>query len=369
MSALRMFIPITKVDAAQRLVYGLATAEAEDRAGEICDYASTKPNYEKWSAEIARTSGGKSLGNLRAMHGNVAAGKVTEINFNDAERQIEICAKVIDDAEWEKVREGVYTGFSQGGAYARRWTDADGLTRYTAEPSEISLVDLPCLPQAHFEMIKADGARELRRFRKGADAAARLRFIVDELNDLKDAGALNESVENGGAGGRDDMRGLIASALAILGALADDASIEAAEGEGDGPEPMQLALAADRRGAPLSRAGACNREAGQDRAQKLHDAATQPGAESNARNSAAGGLEKKFDTLAATLADVLQRVKAIEAQPLPLPFAGHPRAIAKSEDAGADPRADSLEKLLLDPEALSVLAIKLAQRNGRSLMR
>ena len=29
MSALRMFIPITKVDAARRLVYGLATAEFE----------------------------------------------------------------------------------------------------------------------------------------------------------------------------------------------------------------------------------------------------------------------------------------------------------------------------------------------------
>jgi len=31
MSALRMFIPITKVNAARRLVYGLATAETEDR--------------------------------------------------------------------------------------------------------------------------------------------------------------------------------------------------------------------------------------------------------------------------------------------------------------------------------------------------
>jgi hypothetical protein len=76
MSALRMFIPLTKVDASQRLVYGIATAEKEDRAGEICDYESTKPFYEKWSDEIKRSSGGKSLGNLRAMHGLVAAGKV-----------------------------------------------------------------------------------------------------------------------------------------------------------------------------------------------------------------------------------------------------------------------------------------------------
>jgi hypothetical protein len=62
MSALRMFIPIVKVDAARRLVYGLATAETEDRAGEICDYASTKPLYEKWSREIAKATGGKSFG-------------------------------------------------------------------------------------------------------------------------------------------------------------------------------------------------------------------------------------------------------------------------------------------------------------------
>ena len=116
---------------------------------------------------------------------------MTKINFNDADKQIEICAKVIDDAEWEKVAEGVYTGFSQGGAYARRWTDEGGLTRYTADPSEISLVDLPCLPQARFEMIKLDGARELRSFRKGSDAAARLQFVIDELNDLQNAGALD----------------------------------------------------------------------------------------------------------------------------------------------------------------------------------
>jgi hypothetical protein len=152
-----MFIPITKVDAAQRLVYGVAAAEVEDRAGEICDYATTKPLYEKWSAEIAKSTRGKSCGNLRPMHGPVAAGKVTAITFNDADKQIEICAKVVDDAEWTKVVEGVYTGFSQGGAYERRWTDAAGLTRYTARPSEISLVDLPCLPQSTFELIKATG--------------------------------------------------------------------------------------------------------------------------------------------------------------------------------------------------------------------
>lgn len=162
--ALRMFIPITKIDAAQRLVYGLATAETKDRSGEVCDYATTKPYYEKWSGDIEKASGGKSLGNVRAMHGKVAAGKVTSLNFNDDAKQIEICAKVVDDAEWTKVEEGVYTGFSQGGSYIKKWKGEDGLQRYTADPSEVSLVDLPCLPDSTFQVIKADGVQELRKF-------------------------------------------------------------------------------------------------------------------------------------------------------------------------------------------------------------
>jgi hypothetical protein len=93
--------------------------------GEVCDYASTKPLYQKWSQGFASATDGRSLGNLRAMHGAVAAGKLIEIAFNDALKQVEICGKVVDDAEWQKVEEGVYTGFSQGGRYLKRWPDPD----------------------------------------------------------------------------------------------------------------------------------------------------------------------------------------------------------------------------------------------------
>ncbi len=100
------------------------------------------------------------------MHGKVAAGKISAIAFNDDEKRIEIAARIIDDEEWRKIEEGVYTGFSQGGAYVKRWADPENpdFTRYTACPSEISLVDLPCLPQATFELVKADGASETRAF-------------------------------------------------------------------------------------------------------------------------------------------------------------------------------------------------------------
>ena len=125
MDDMKIFVPITKIDAAQRLVYGVVTAEKPDVSGEVCDYASTKPLYQKWSQNFASATDGKSLGNLRAMHGHVAAGKLVEIAFNDEAKRIEICGKVVDDAEWQKVEEGVYTGFSQGGRYLKRWPDPD----------------------------------------------------------------------------------------------------------------------------------------------------------------------------------------------------------------------------------------------------
>lgn len=169
----KLFFPITKVDAVTRTVYGYATAEEMDRSGEICDYESTKPLYEAWSSEFSKATDGKSLGNLRSMHNNVAAGKLTSISFDDDNKAIGIAAKVVDDAEWEKVVEGVYTGFSQGGNYVKRWKDDAGDQRYTAEPVEVSLVDYPCVPSATFQMIKAAGAEpEVRHFKSVIKEAA-----------------------------------------------------------------------------------------------------------------------------------------------------------------------------------------------------
>lgn len=367
MSALRMFIPMTKVDAAQRLVYGVATAEAEDLAGEICDYDSTKPLYEQWSNEIAKSTRGKSRGNLRAMHGPVAAGKVTAIAFDDEAKQIEICAKVVDDAEWEKVIEGVYTGFSQGGTYERRWTDAAGHTRYTAAPKEISLVDLPCLPQATFEMIKADGTTETRRFGSQDDTAARLARLIGELDWLS-AVASEETTGEEGPDAVGELRDLADRTAAILRQLASKETQDQRD-EGDMQSPMALFAAplktAPARSAGLLKIGARNSETDRARVQRLHDTSVELGAVSESQKMAAGPLGKRFDLLAETLADVLRRVKNIEEQPLPLPFQGQPRAISKAEDAAGDDRTSGTERLLSDPGALSILAIKLAQRNGR----
>ncbi|CAJ6334185.1 Uncharacterised protein [Burkholderia pseudomallei] len=180
--SLNLFARLTKVDEEKRLVYGRATEEVVDRAGEIMDYATSKPYFEKWSGDVAKATDGKSVGNLRAMHNNIAAGKLTAIDFLDAEKAIDICAKVVDDAEWDKVLEGVYTGFSIGGDYVKRWADAElSARRFTANPCEISLVDLPCVPTASFFSIeKADGSVMQKAFKP---AAAPVPVTADTFSD------------------------------------------------------------------------------------------------------------------------------------------------------------------------------------------
>jgi hypothetical protein len=59
-----LFLPITKVDAERRLVFGTLSEEVREKSDEILDYATVKPAYEKWSNEIREASGGKSLGNV-----------------------------------------------------------------------------------------------------------------------------------------------------------------------------------------------------------------------------------------------------------------------------------------------------------------
>ena len=180
MTQLQMFIPLTKVDASKRLVYGVVTAETPDRGNEVCDYASTKPSTKN----RRRISAGRAAARASAicapcMARSPPAGRGDP--FRRRRPQIEVCAKIVDNAEWAKVEAGVYTGFSQGGGYVNRWPDDNdpSLTRYTASPTEISLVDLPCLPSATFAMIKADGAIEMMKFTAYDNAVEQVWIATD----------------------------------------------------------------------------------------------------------------------------------------------------------------------------------------------
>lgn len=185
---MHIFARLTKVDEAQRTVEGIIASEATDRSQERFDYARSKPHFIAWSDGIGKATSGKSLGNVRVMHGNTVAGVTKELNFNDEAKQITVKAHIVDDNEWKKTLAGCYTGFSIGGKYVGdKWDDPaqKGVKCYEAQPHEYSLVDLPCNPDAQFTVVKADGSQELRKFETSIDDVAALAKWVETLSDAE----------------------------------------------------------------------------------------------------------------------------------------------------------------------------------------
>ncbi len=180
---MQIFARLIKVNEADRTVEGIIASEAVDRSGEVFDYEKSKPHFLAWSEQMAKATGGKNLGNVRAMHGKVAAGVTKELIFDDAAKNITVKSEIVDNNEWDKVLKGVYTGFSIGGKYGSKWEDPVlKAQRYEAIPAEYSLVDLPCNPDAQFTVIKTDGTEELRKFEATDDAEALLKW-ADGLTD------------------------------------------------------------------------------------------------------------------------------------------------------------------------------------------
>src|SRR5262249_3497490 len=171
MKDLQIFARLTKVDEVRHEVTGVLAEEAPDKSGEIFDYESSKPFFKAWNAEFEKATEGRSLGNVREMHQPVAVGKFVRVEYEDAAKQIVVTAKIVDRDAWQKVTEGVYTGFSIGGKYVKSWRDGE-FVRYTAEPNEGSLVDNPCMYGAHFSAIKADGTTEVRKFLAAREQAS-----------------------------------------------------------------------------------------------------------------------------------------------------------------------------------------------------
>ncbi len=142
----KRFYPFTRDDS-QRMVFGPATSEAEDSYGTIFALAATREalaEYEQW-----RT--------LRAMHANLAAGTVPILELDD--QALHIGARVVDDAEWKKVDENVYRGFSigfdplDGHFEVRGGHEVFVFTKYRL--LEISLVDRPSNPDCTFTLYRS----------------------------------------------------------------------------------------------------------------------------------------------------------------------------------------------------------------------
>lgn len=178
------------------VVYGIATQQKPDLDNEVCDYKTAKGVYREWSdaaAKRTKKSGQEvSLGNIRLQHGLDIGGKVTKLEFNDAEQEIWLGSDPLNDDIAKQVKAGYYTGYSQGGSYAWRecMTCETPLSLSQASNycpkcdkqvtvlyglrslAEVSYVDSPC-SGVGFEYVKSDGSKELVKFQKRENPMAK----------------------------------------------------------------------------------------------------------------------------------------------------------------------------------------------------
>jgi phage head maturation protease len=137
---MQVYAEIVKIDPDQRMVWGYASTVALDSQGERISKEALEealPDYMRFA-------------NLREMHQPSAVGVAKEATIDD--QGMYLAAKVVDEAAWEKVKEGVYKGFSIGG---RRVTKVDD-TITALKITEVSLVDRPANPECTFDVFKAE---------------------------------------------------------------------------------------------------------------------------------------------------------------------------------------------------------------------
>ena len=235
-----VFLPLEKVDREQRLVYGYASTEARDSQGEIVTRAAIEaalPAYMEYA-------------NIREMHQLSAVGVVKSAGLDDKGLLLE--AKVVDDAAWVKVREGVYKGLSIGG----RVTQRDALNKSIitgVDLTEISLVDRPANPEALIAAYKAAGAADVTdKIEKAAlieKAGARnSKADLERIQNMHDTAvelgarckghdASNDDADNDSDGDDDSASG---------DDDGDSDTLEAVAGRGKGAMLQKLALLSSR---------------------------------------------------------------------------------------------------------------------------
>jgi hypothetical protein len=175
------FAQLLKYNAATGELEGVIASERTDKSKEALNYTASKDHFKKWSQAASKRSGGKSLGNVREMHELKAVGKLTALTFDDTNKRILVRAKIVDPVAKTKCEEAVYTGFSIGGSYVGDPVPDSvdpTVLRYIANPSEVSLVDDPCNPDATFQLLGADGATKVVKF------APRLETIAADDDDV-----------------------------------------------------------------------------------------------------------------------------------------------------------------------------------------
>lgn len=153
-----LFAQISRVDDEQRLVYGVMTDETPVHewpgvdVDVVTSHAATKRAVERWM----------KWGNVREMHQPSAVGVARSVEFNDQTRETYVTAHIVDDQAWQKVKAGVYRGFSIAGPI-KTWDHDKKLKRITVtdyDLDEISLCDRPKNPESVIKLWQATGTHE-----------------------------------------------------------------------------------------------------------------------------------------------------------------------------------------------------------------
>jgi hypothetical protein len=146
------FVQFAKVgNDEERIVEGYISSERLDDQNQVVTFqaiSNAMPDYLKWS-------------NIRAMHKPIAAGRVISARPLPEVHKYYVQGHIVDDDSWNKVKAGVYKGFSiggsilPGGAEMAKLEDGTPYQRLNKiKLVEISLVDRPANPDAVLTLWK-----------------------------------------------------------------------------------------------------------------------------------------------------------------------------------------------------------------------
>lgn len=158
----KRFLPITKIDEEERMVYGWASTPDLDSDGEVIKAEALEkalPNYLKFPT-------------LREMHQPKVAGTVK--NAEATKKGLYIGAYVVNNDAWELVKAGAYKAFSIGGNVKKKV----GNMIQELDLVEISLVDVPANPAAVIEVWKSRGMT------KDAETAYSMANLMIQVKDM-----------------------------------------------------------------------------------------------------------------------------------------------------------------------------------------
>jgi len=354
---MQLYLDIQKAE--QRIASGIASTDTMDGQPGVMDGTPYIGDVIDPAAIKGALADYLEYANVREMHANSAVGTAIKAELRD--NQLWLSVKVVDDGAWQKVKAGVYKGFSIGGRIVKAVLEKLPDGRYIRRIlelvlTEISLVDRPANPDARILLFKMEApmadepldtptappaldADTIAAIKKlaGTQQPPLAKAAADPAKIVASIQAARNELELAG-----DMEGaaLYTQAIALVQQAAGEAegtpqeeaseSPAEAQAEGDVPPVMQSARPGNlkKAGRPVSGARMAALEqtvktllqmmagAGSVKAQKAITAMAD-GDEMSMAQAIGAEFTKAVNPLAGAVLNLNDRLQKIEAQPMP----------------------------------------------------